>query len=81
MADSQLLTIKDFVSQYRISRSATYRLLASGELKAVKVGRRTMIERQCAARWLANLPPLPQSRPYDQDSAAKRATQRRSAKA
>ena len=52
----ELLTIQDFVTRFRVSRSATYRLFASGDLTAKKVGRRTMIARADAERWLASLP-------------------------
>lgn len=52
----ELLTIADFVARFRVSRTATYRLLASRELTAKKVGRRTMIPRADAERWLTNLP-------------------------
>lgn len=52
----ELLTIQDFVACFRVSRTATYRLLASGALKARKVGRRTMIARADAEAWLRALP-------------------------
>ncbi len=52
----ELLTVNDFVTRFRVSRTATYRLFASGELKAKKVGRRTMISRSDAERWLESLP-------------------------
>ena len=52
----ELLTIADFVTRFRVSRTATYRLLASRELTAKKVGRRTMIARADAERWLTSLP-------------------------
>jgi len=52
----ELLTINDFVTRYRVSRTALYRLLVSHALKAKKVGRRTMIARADAENWLAALP-------------------------
>jgi excisionase family DNA binding protein len=50
------LTIKDFREQFGIGRTSTYKLLATGDLKARKVGRRTLIERASAERWFASLP-------------------------
>lgn len=52
----ELFTVSDFVARFRVSRTATYRLFASGDLQARKVGRRTMITRADAERWLASLP-------------------------
>lgn len=52
----ELLTVADFVARFRVSRTALYRLLGDGALKARKVGRRTMIARAEAERWLASLP-------------------------
>jgi len=52
----ELLTIQDFIDQFRVSRSSIYRLLAAGGLKARKVGRRTMIVRVDAENWVASLP-------------------------
>jgi excisionase family DNA binding protein len=53
----ELLTVADFVARYRVSRTATYRLFTSGALRAKKVGRRTMIARSDADRWVSSLPP------------------------
>jgi excisionase family DNA binding protein len=36
-------SIPEFVATYGVSRSAVYREIRDGRLKAVKVGRRTMI--------------------------------------
>jgi excisionase family DNA binding protein len=51
----ELLTIPGFCQRYGVSRSTAYRLLSTGELKAVKVGRLTRIRDEDAARWVANL--------------------------
>ncbi len=40
-----------------MSRSATYRALADGHLKAVKMGSRTLIDVPHGLAWLDNLPP------------------------
>ena len=52
----ELLTVADFVQRFRVSRTALYRLLSAGDIKARKVGRRTMIARADAENWLASLP-------------------------
>ena len=54
----QALTIADFCSAYSIGRSRTYELIASGELVARKCGKRTLIARVDADRWLQSLPVL-----------------------
>lgn len=58
MSDQQLFTISDFVKQFRVSRTALYRLFSAGQLRAIKVGRRTMILQADVERWLASLPSL-----------------------
>ena len=50
------LTIADFVQRYGVSRATTYNLLKSGALRAVKVGRRTLIRTSDAEAWLNALP-------------------------
>ena len=50
------LTIKDFRKQFGIGRTTIYRLLATGDLKARKAGRTTLIEKASAERWFASLP-------------------------
>jgi len=55
-AKPELLTVQDFLKRYSISRTTFYRLLNAGELKAVRVRRRTMIARADAESWLASLP-------------------------
>lgn len=53
---SRLLTIAEFSTVYRVSRSRTYELLAAGELSAVKVGRATRIPTEVAEAWKRSLP-------------------------
>jgi excisionase family DNA binding protein len=50
-----LLSIPQFCQQYQISRSTAYRILSTGELRAVKVGRLTRISDQDAERWASSL--------------------------
>lgn len=43
-----------FCERYGIKRTLAYEEIAAGRLVAVKVGRRTLIRREGAERWLAN---------------------------
>jgi excisionase family DNA binding protein len=52
----QFATIKTWVSLSGIGRSQTYNLLASGHLRAVKVGARTLIDAQAGLAWIAAQP-------------------------
>jgi excisionase family DNA binding protein len=51
-----LLSIPDFCKLHGIGRSTTYRIIASGQLKARKIGRRTFIEAEDAQAWRNSLP-------------------------
>lgn len=44
-AESAVLTVEEFAEQMRISRSLAYRLVASGEVKAVRLGRAWRVPR------------------------------------
>lgn len=52
----ELWTILDFCKAHGISKTRVYDLLASGELEAVKAGRRSLITGESQRRWLASLP-------------------------
>lgn len=52
------LTIRRFTEVYGISRAKTYRLIEEGELRAVKVGTRTLIPANSAQAWFNGLPEL-----------------------
>jgi excisionase family DNA binding protein len=54
-AMSELLSIPVFCQRYRVSRSLTYRLMGSGAIAAVKVGRLTRIRSEDAERWVSSL--------------------------
>lgn len=54
-AEAPVLTIDEFIRDFRLSRTSTYEELKHGRLKAVKVGRRTMIRRVDAEAWLESL--------------------------
>lgn len=50
------LSINDFCERYDVGRTYTYQELASGRLRALKAGRRTIIPVSEAERWLEALP-------------------------
>ncbi|MCB1417648.1 MAG: helix-turn-helix domain-containing protein [Notoacmeibacter sp.] len=51
-------TIPEFVKFSGASRSTAYREIAAGRLKAVKLGKRTLIRADEAQRWLDALPAM-----------------------
>lgn len=52
----RLLSLSDFTAKYGPCRTIIYRLLNTGALSAVKVGRSTFIPVEAAEAWLAKLP-------------------------
>jgi excisionase family DNA binding protein len=52
------LTLKDFCEGYRICREKAYQEIRAGRLRAVKLGRRTLIMRADVEAWAASLPEL-----------------------
>jgi excisionase family DNA binding protein len=48
--------IREFCVRYGIGRTHAYQQIAAGRLRAVKVGRRTLITNDAAEAWLAALP-------------------------
>jgi excisionase family DNA binding protein len=52
------LTLKDFCDAYRVCRETTYKQIRAGRLRAVKLGRKTLILRADAEVWAASLPEL-----------------------
>lgn len=55
----ELLTIDEFAKICSLGRTRIYQLLNQGEIKAVKIGRRTFIRRVDAEIWMANLASYP----------------------
>lgn len=49
------LTIADFCSAYRLSKTTAYRQINAGRIPIVKVGRATRIRVSDAEAWAANL--------------------------
>ena len=52
------MTVQDFCKRYRIGRTLAYELIKSGELRAVKCGKRTLILSTDARAWERSLPAL-----------------------
>jgi hypothetical protein len=51
-------TITDWCDLSGMGRSVVYEELAKGNLRAVKVGKRTLIDVEHGLTWLRGLPPL-----------------------
>jgi excisionase family DNA binding protein len=55
-------SIREFCRQYSIGRTNAYQEIATGRLRAVKIGRRTRITHDDAEAWLAALPEFKKSK-------------------
>jgi len=51
----QILSVRDFIEEYPISRSLFYEQVKIGKIKIIKVERRTFVARQDAELWLESL--------------------------
>lgn len=56
MQHPPFMTIEEFRAFSRLGRTKIYEILGSGELQAIKVGRRTLISSEAARAWLAGQP-------------------------
>ena len=52
------LTLKDFCDAYRVCRETAYQQIRARRLRAVKLGRKTLILRADAEVWAASCPSL-----------------------
>lgn len=52
----KLMTIDNFVDWSGMGRTRVYGLIGAGDLRAIKVGRRTLIDVEAANEWLNNQP-------------------------
>ncbi|MBX7532643.1 helix-turn-helix domain-containing protein [Qipengyuania sp. 1XM1-15A] len=50
------LTIGETVDQFRIGRTRLYELIGSGEIEAIKLGRRTLVRTASLHEFFAGLP-------------------------
>ena len=64
MVEPALLDAADAGRYLHISRSKVYLLIAEGELRGVKVGRRRLFSRQELDRFIARLEAAAQDAPY-----------------
>lgn len=53
---TELLTVGEFKSRYKISHSAFYREVAANRITIRKIGRATRVALADAETWAANLP-------------------------
>lgn len=51
----ELMTVRDFLDNFRMGKTTFYRHVESGQLKIVKVGRATRVARSDAETWLRSL--------------------------
>jgi excisionase family DNA binding protein len=56
--NKRALTVDEFGEIYGPGRTTTYELIKGGHLKALKLGRKTLILRESADAWLESLPAL-----------------------
>jgi hypothetical protein len=54
----KFISLLEFGTRYRCSRSTTYRLAQSGAIKIVKRGRSSLISLEEAEIWASSLPAL-----------------------
>lgn len=52
---TELMTVREFESRYRISHTAFYREVAAGRLRIRKIGRSTRIAASDAEDWVNSL--------------------------
>jgi excisionase family DNA binding protein len=54
-ADGLLLTVEEAAKSLRLGRTLVYRLIASGELESVTVGRLRRVPAECLTEYVATL--------------------------
>jgi DNA binding domain, excisionase family len=55
MEEKMLLKVKDVAGTLSLGRSQVYKLIATGELRSITIGRSRRIPRQALAEFLASL--------------------------
>jgi excisionase family DNA binding protein len=53
--DGLLLTVEEAAKRLRLGRTLVYRLISSGELESVKVGRLRRVPAECLPEYVATL--------------------------
>ena len=56
MTMADLMTVRDFLSRYAISRSEFYRQANAGRIRLTKLNTATRVARADAEAWLSSLP-------------------------
>ncbi len=51
---ARVFTLSEFNDSYRVGRTKSFELIASGELETITVGRRRLIPVDSAEAWLAS---------------------------
>jgi excisionase family DNA binding protein len=52
----QLLTVKDIMELTWLSRGTVYKLISSGELKSVRIGKAVRVRANALKEWMEALP-------------------------
>jgi excisionase family DNA binding protein len=65
-----LLTVDEAAERLRLGRTLVYRLISSGELESVTVGRLRRVPAECLAEYVAALRRTRRREPADGSSAA-----------
>jgi excisionase family DNA binding protein len=68
--DELLLTVEEAARRLRLGRTLIYRLISSGELESVTVGRLRRVPAECLAEYVATLRGARSSGAADGSSAA-----------
>jgi excisionase family DNA binding protein len=68
--DGLLLTVEEAAERLRLGRTLVYRLISSGELESVKVGRLRRVPAECLPEYVAALRRTSNSEATDGTSAA-----------
>lgn len=68
--DAMLLTVEEAARSLRLGRTLVYRLISSGELESVTVGRLRRVPAECLAEYVATLRGAQNSGAADGSSAA-----------
>ena len=61
-------TVSEACQALRIGRTTFYQLLANGDLRAVALGRKTLVSRDALENFMASLPVIHLQRTHDADA-------------
>ena len=66
--DDKFYTVNEVCNLLRIGKTKVYYLFGTGELRAVSLGKKTLVARSEIERFLASLPPIQMQRGMAQDA-------------